>query len=118
MLYLIVNPKLVYNTSCLYILKRLCRNFVYLYSLFLILLALVTPFSLNILEQKLMKGADKMTGEEVRKMIKSKRVHIWEVAKILQINDAVFSRRLRYDFTDEEVEEVKKAIEKVLNSEN
>ncbi len=59
-----------------------------------------------------------MTGEEVRKMIKSKRVRIWEVAKILQINDAVFSRRLRYDFTDEEVEKVKKAIEKVLNSEN
>lgn len=57
-----------------------------------------------------------MKGKEVRQLILSNRVYIWEVAQAMNIADAVLSRRLRYDFTDEEVEEVKKAIEKVLNS--
>lgn len=55
-----------------------------------------------------------MTGTEVREMILSKRVHVWEVAKALGVSDTTLSRWLRKDFSDAEVEKVKNAIETIL----
>ena len=57
-----------------------------------------------------------MKGAEVRNLILSKRVRIWEVAEKMGYNEDYFSRKLRHDFTADEVEKVKTAISEILGA--
>lgn len=57
-----------------------------------------------------------MKGSEVRSLILAKRVKIWEVADKMGYNADYFSRKLRYDFTLDEVEKVKAAISEILGA--
>ncbi|SEL41881.1 hypothetical protein [Ruminococcus albus] len=55
-----------------------------------------------------------MSGEEVRKLILANNVKLWEVAKkAFGISDGNFSRKLRKDFSDEELQKVIVAIEEL-----
>ena len=54
-----------------------------------------------------------MTGQEVRDEIINSGVRLWQVADILGVTDSTFSRKLRHDFSEEEVEQVRTAIEKI-----
>ena len=51
-----------------------------------------------------------MTGAEVREMILAAGVRLWQVAERLEMTDNSFSRRLRHDFTKEEVDRVQQII--------
>ena len=54
-----------------------------------------------------------MTGAEVRQMIVDSGVRLWKVADRLGITDNSFSRRLRHDFTNAEVEKVRQIIKEL-----
>ena len=54
-----------------------------------------------------------MTGAEVRQMILESGVRLWKVADTLGITDNSFSRRLRHDFTNEEVEQVRQIVKEL-----
>lgn len=43
-----------------------------------------------------------MRNEELRNMIKSSGIRMWEIAEKLSINDGNFSRRLRKELSQEE----------------
>lgn len=51
-----------------------------------------------------------MTGSEVRAMILDSGVRLWQVADGLGVTDNSFSRRLRKDFTEAEVDRIKSII--------
>lgn len=51
-----------------------------------------------------------MTGIETRKMILDSGLRLWMVAEKLGMTDTVFSKKLRHDFSDEEVKRIKNAI--------
>ena len=51
-----------------------------------------------------------MNGYEVRQMILSSGVRLWQVAEMFGMNDGNFSRRLRKPFNAAEVERVKEII--------
>lgn len=52
-----------------------------------------------------------MTGAEVKKMIVDANVRVWAVAEQFNKTPSDFSIKLRGNFSDEEVEKVKAAIE-------
>lgn len=54
-----------------------------------------------------------MTGAEVREMIIHAGLRLWQVADKLGMSDGNFSRRLRFDFNESEVEQVKKIIDEL-----
>ena len=56
-----------------------------------------------------------MTGAEVKRLIVDSGVNAWQVAEAMGIYDSSLSRKFRKDFTDEEVQEVKAAISKILS---
>lgn len=58
-----------------------------------------------------------MTGQEIKFMIKSAGVKLWEVAELLNMRDSEFSRRLRKPFNDSEVANIKRIINE-LSSQN
>lgn len=60
-----------------------------------------------------MKGAEKMSGAEIKVTIKAAGIKIWQVAKEFGMNDGNFSRKLRNDFSDEDTEKVLNIIEKL-----
>lgn len=60
-----------------------------------------------------MKGADKMSGAEIKENIKAAGLKLWQVAKEMGMNDGNFSRKLRNDFSDEDTEKVLSIIEKL-----
>lgn len=51
-----------------------------------------------------------MTGAEIKEMIKSSGLNLWQVAEVFGMNDGNFSRRLRNPFNDEEVQKIKDII--------
>ena len=51
-----------------------------------------------------------MKGNEVKTMIQESGVKLWQVAHKLGVNDGNFSRRLRREFTEDEVRQVEKII--------
>lgn len=54
-----------------------------------------------------------MKGSEIKKMILSSGVRLWEVAQKWGITDSNFSRRLRKPFNENEVLQVKIAIDEI-----
>ena len=54
-----------------------------------------------------------MTGPEVRQMILNSGLYLWQVAKALGITDNSFSRKLRYDFSEAEVEQIKAIVKEL-----
>lgn len=53
-----------------------------------------------------MKGAEQMSGAEIKKHILAAGLKIWQVAKAYGVADTTFSKYLRRDFTDDETEKV------------
>lgn len=51
-----------------------------------------------------------MTGAEIKEMIKSSGLKLWQVADAYGMNDGNFSRRLRKPFNTEEVQKIKEII--------
>lgn len=51
-----------------------------------------------------------MKGKEVRAMILDNNVYLWQVAEALGIADTTFTKHLRKDFTDVEVDRIKTII--------
>ncbi len=51
-----------------------------------------------------------MTGQEIKLMIKSAGIKLWEVAELLNMRDSEFSRRLRKPFNADEVANIKRII--------
>lgn len=51
-----------------------------------------------------------MSGAEVRQLILDSNVHIWKVAMAWGITDSNFSKRLRKDFSDDDVCRIKEII--------
>lgn len=60
-----------------------------------------------------MKGADKMSGAEIKENIKAAGLKLWQVAKEMGMNDGNFSRKLRNDFSDEDTEKILSIIERL-----
>ena len=56
-----------------------------------------------------------MTGAEIKEMIKSSGLNLWQVAEAYGMNDGNFSRRLRKPFNDEEVQQIKDIIAELSN---
>lgn len=56
-----------------------------------------------------------MTGAEIKEMIKSSGLNLWQVAETYGMNDGNFSRRLRKPFNDEEVQQIKDIIAQLSN---
>ena len=54
-----------------------------------------------------------MTGSELKKFILAQNVYLWQVAEKLNMNDGNFSRRLRKDFSDTEVQKINAIIEEI-----
>lgn len=54
-----------------------------------------------------------MSGAEVKKLILDANVHIWKVAYAWGISDSNFSKRLRKDFSDTEVNRIKEIIAEI-----
>ena len=54
-----------------------------------------------------------MSGAEVKKLILDANVHIWKVAYAWGISDSNFSKRLRKDFSDAEVNRIKEIIAEI-----
>lgn len=54
-----------------------------------------------------------MTGAEVREMILSAGLRLWQVADRLGMTDNSFSRRLRHDFNQTEVDRVRQIIKEL-----
>lgn len=66
---------------------------------------------MNVIKQKNTKN------KEVRALIKQSGFAHWEIAEALGIGEFTFSRQLRKEFTEEEIAEVKAAIERLKNTE-
>ncbi|MBQ6526427.1 MAG: hypothetical protein IJI32_07390 [Clostridia bacterium] len=54
-----------------------------------------------------------MPGAEVKRMILDAGLYLYQVADELGVTDSWFSKMLRHDFTAEDTERVKAAIEKL-----
>lgn len=58
-----------------------------------------------------------MTGSEIKNLIRSSGIKLWQVAAALGMNDGNFSRRLRKPFNEAEVADIK-AIVAELSAKN
>lgn len=54
-----------------------------------------------------------MTGTEVKAEVHAAGVKLWEVADKMGIHPSALSCRLRYELTDEQVEEIRQAVAQV-----
>ena len=54
-----------------------------------------------------------MTGADIKQMIKTESVKLWQVAELWGVNDSNFSRRLRKPFNAAEVEKIKAIIKQI-----
>lgn len=52
-----------------------------------------------------------MSGAEIKKVILSAGLKLWQVANALNMQDYSFSRKLRYDFNEEDTQKVLSVIE-------
>ena len=55
-----------------------------------------------------------MDGNEIREIIKKKRLYQWEIAEELCINEFTFSRWLRGSLSKEREQKILEAIQRVL----
>lgn len=51
-----------------------------------------------------------MTGKEIKQMIFDAGLRLWQVAEGFGVAESTFSKKLRHDFTEEEVTRVKSII--------
>ena len=58
-----------------------------------------------------------LPGAEIKAYILEQGLRLWQVAQKLNMNDGNFSRKLRNNFTDDEVKQIK-AIVKELKQKN
>ena len=56
-------------------------------------------------------------NEDIKKYAKSKDVRFWRVAEKLGTSDSGFSRRIRYEFSNEKKQEIKKIIDDLAENE-
>ena len=47
-----------------------------------------------------------MCNKDIREYAKLKKVNLWKIANALNITDGNFSRKLRYEFSDEKKAEI------------
>lgn len=55
-----------------------------------------------------------MTANEIKQILKEKRIYQWEVAKALGITEFTLTRWLREDLSAEKAEQIMLAVDKVL----
>ena len=54
-----------------------------------------------------------LSGAEVKAYILEQGLRLWQVAQKLNINDGNFSRKLRNNFTDDEVKQIKTIVKEL-----
>lgn len=54
-----------------------------------------------------------MTGQELRIEILEAGVHLWQVAEAIGLSEFTFSRKLRHDFSDEQVQQIREAVKAI-----
>ncbi len=55
-----------------------------------------------------------MTSNEIKQILKEKRIYQWEVAKVLGITEFTLTRWLREDLSHEKEEEIMKIIDQIM----
>ena len=60
-----------------------------------------------------LKRGEKMSGTEIKAYILEQGVRLWQVAQKLNMNDGNFSRKLRNNFTDAEVKQIKTIVQEL-----
>lgn len=56
-----------------------------------------------------------MANEDIKRYAKSKNVKLFQIGKVLGMNDGNFSRKLRYEFSDDEKKNVYGIIDDLSN---
>ncbi len=59
-----------------------------------------------------------MTGSEIKNLIRSSGIKLWQVAAALGMNDGNFSRRLRKPFSESEVANIKAIVAELSKKNN
>lgn len=54
-----------------------------------------------------------MNNKDIRQEIKKSKLFQWQVAEVIGINESAFSRKLRYELSKEEKQEIFSVIEKL-----
>ena len=54
-----------------------------------------------------------LSGAEVKAFILEQGLRLWQVAQKLNMNDGNFSRKLRNNFTDDEVKQIKTIVKEL-----
>lgn len=57
-----------------------------------------------------------MKNQQIRDYANSKHVRLWEVAARLKLTDGNFSRRLRFELSDEEKNNIVKIIDEIATN--
>lgn len=57
-------------------------------------------------------------NDKIKKAIKRKNIKLWQVAEKLGLYDSNFSRMLRYELTEEQLERINKAVETLEKEKN
>ena len=58
------------------------------------------------------------SNEKLKKLIKSKKIKLWQVADKIGMNDSNFSRMLRYELTKEQLISINNAIKALEGEKN
>ena len=54
-----------------------------------------------------------MCNQDIKEYAKRQNVKLWQIANALNINDGNFSRKLRFEFPEEEKQRIKKIIDEL-----
>lgn len=54
-----------------------------------------------------------MKNQDIRNEVKEANLHLWQIADKLGIVDATFSKRLRYELSDEKKDEIRQIIKEL-----
>ena len=57
-----------------------------------------------------------MLNKDIRQLAKENNVYLWQVAHELGITDATFSRRLRFELSEKDKQEIRAIIERLSTS--
>lgn len=60
-----------------------------------------------------MEGGENVANEDIRKYASDNGVKLWQIASALHINDGNFSRKLRYELSDESKEKIIEIIDEL-----
>ena len=72
----------------------------------------ITQFC-NIVNNKFKSEVKLLSGAEVKAFILEQGLRLWQVAQKLNMNDGNFSRKLRNNFTDDEVKQIKTIVKEL-----